>query len=232
MISNALALLLAATCSSPAWAQAAGRFGLQSDYEVRGASITHGRPVADLDLSYDLPLGFYMDGSAFGALADGRYPGLVGLIGDAGYAQRLNAQISVDGGVTRSQYIDVAKNGYSNGYTEIYGGLASRHLLVRLYYSPDYFRSDVRTLYGEIGGNIGFVAGIRLNAHLGSLDYLDRPAGFPPPRTQYDWRLGASRQFGAFDLHLSISGGGPNQDYQYQEPRAQTEVIGGAGYTF
>lgn len=185
-----------------------------------------------LDLSYDLPAGVYLNGSAFGALADRAHTGLVWITGDVGYARQLNLQLSVDGGVTHSEYVDLGKSRYNTGYTEIYGGLASHHLSARLSYSPDYFLSGARTLYGEVAGNIGLAAGVRLNVHLGSLEYLDRPAGLAPARTQYDWLIGGSRQFGAFDVRMGVSGGGPRQSYGYDLPRAQTEVVVGAGYTF
>ncbi len=218
--------------SRPAAAQMAGRLGLQSDYVVRGASVTQNRPTAGLDLSYDFPAGVYVNGSAFGALpTDGRL-GFVGLIGDVGYAKRLNLQVSVDGGVTRTEYVNVGRYGSSTGYTEIYGGLSARHLSGRLYFSPDYYHSGARTLYGEVGGNIGFLAGIRLNAHLGALEYLEQPRGLPPARPQYDWLVGASRQLGPFDLHVAVSGGAPNQPFLYYQAHPKTQAVVGAGYTF
>jgi uncharacterized protein (TIGR02001 family) len=184
-----------------------------------------------LDLSYDNPSGLYLNGSAFGALPGRGAPGLAGIIGDVGYARRLNTLLSIDGGVTRSEYIAVGHGGYSVGYTEIYGGMMSRHLYARLYYSPDYFQSGARTLYGELNGHTDFVADIRLNAHLGALGYVEHARGLPPERIQYDWLVGASRQFGPVDFHLSLSGGGPEPQY-YDQPHPQTEVIAGASYTF
>jgi uncharacterized protein (TIGR02001 family) len=202
---------VAAGCCGPASAQVAGRIGVQSDYLLRGASITRHRAVGTLDLSYDFPVGVYLNGSTFGALPSGGHLGLVGLIGDIGYARRLSSKLSVDAGVTRTQYIGVGARGYSVGYTELYGGLSGRHLSARLYYSPDYFRPGVQTLYGEVGGDIGLVAGVRLNGHVGTVVYLDRPAALPPARTQYDWMVGLFRQFGPVDLHMAVSGGGPEQ---------------------
>jgi uncharacterized protein (TIGR02001 family) len=160
------------------------------------------------------------------------HPGLAGVIGDVGYARRLASGLSVDGGVTHLEYFGVGPNGYSAGYTELYGGVASRHLSARLYYSPNYYRPGVETLYGELGGNVGLAAGVRLNAHLGALGYLTSPTGLPSARMQYDWLVGASRQFGAADLHLSISGGGPNEPYPFEQPRRRTAIILGAGYAF
>ncbi len=199
---------------------------------MRGYSVSRGRPVGILDLSYDHPSGVYANGSFFGALPDDGNPGLLGMIGDIGYARRLNSVLSIDGGVTRSQYIGIGAGGYHTGYTEIYAGLASRRLSAHLYYSPDYFRPGVKTLYGDVGGDVGIFADIRLNAHFGALGYLDRPAPLSPARTQYDWRVGASRQFGAIDLQTALSGGGPSPQFYDGKPHSKTRFIVGAGYTF
>ena len=227
-----LATLAASRCG-PATAQVAGRIGVQSDYEVRGASVSRNRPVGMLDMSYDSLSGVYLNGVAFGALPDHGYAGLVGIIGNLGYVRRLNLEVSVDAGVSHTEYINVGPTGYRVDYTELYAGLASRRLSARLYYSPDYFRSGDQTLYGEVAGGLDLPAGFRLNAHVGLLGYLDRAAGYPPERIQYDWLVAASRQFGSFDVRVAVSGGGPgrNTDYYYP-PRAGTEVVIGAGYAF
>ena len=224
--------MLAAACAEPALAQVAGKISIQSDYQVRGYSVSQGRPVGVLDLSYDDPSGVYLTSSTFGALPDDYEPGELGLIGAVGYARRLNAALSIDGGVTRSEYIGIGSGGYHTGYAEIYAGLSTRHLSFHLSYSPDYFRTDKKTLYSDLEGNIGTFAKIRLNAHFGVLTYVERPA-YPASRpAQYDWRIGASRQFGAFDIHAALSGGGPGQDVYDQQAHTKTAFTVGAGYTF
>jgi uncharacterized protein (TIGR02001 family) len=213
----------------------AARVSLDSNYELRGLSVTEGRPVGELDLFYDFTSGVYLNGSAFGALSDRDYPGLAGFIGDAGYAVRLGRSLSADAGATHTEYVGIGKGGASTGYTEIYAGLSSRHFSARLYYSPDYFQSGAQTLYGELAGNIGLVAGIRLNAHIGALGYLNAGAGAPQNYVRYDWLIGVSRQFGAIDVHMNVSDGGPNAHYAYEPsaaPRYGTVVIVGVGYTF
>jgi uncharacterized protein (TIGR02001 family) len=225
-------ILLAAARAGPAAAQLAGRLSLQSGYELRGASIGGTRPVGELGLSYDFRSGVYLNGLAFGGPPVRDDPGLAGVVGDLGYARRLGSVLSVDGGVTHLEYWGVGPYGYNAGYTELYGGLASHHLSARLYFSPNYYQPGVRTLYGELNGNLGLWAGVRLNAHVGGLGYVAAPQGLPPARKQYDWLVGASRQFGALDVHLSASGGGPSEPYPYEQPPRSTAVIFGAGYTF
>ena len=210
----------------------AGKLSLQSNYQVRGYSISQGRPVGVVDLSYDFASGVYLSGQVFGALPNDYNPGLLGTIGDIGYARRLNDILSVDGGVTRSEYFNIGPGGYHTGYTEIYAGLAMRRLSAHLYYSPDYFRPGSKTLYGDIDGNVGLIADVRLNAHIGALDWVGWTSPRPLPRTQYDWSVGLSRQFGAIDLHAALSGGGPSPQFYAGQAHGKTTFIVGAGYTF
>ena len=201
---------------------------MQSDYQVRGYSVSKGRPVGIVDLSYDDPSGLYLSESTFGALPDSDNPGLLGLVGAVGYAKRLNTVLSIDGGVTRSEYIAAGPGGYHTGYAEVYAGLAAKNLSFHLSYSPDYFRSGTKTLYSDLEGNVGTLADIRLNAHIGMLNWINRPGA----GASYDWRIGASRQFGAIDVHAALSGGGPSPDNYDGENHSKTEFIVGAGYTF
>lgn len=226
-----LATLISAYCS-PAFAEAAGRVGVQSDYLLHGASLSRGRSVATLSMFYDFPTGPYVGASVLGALSSPNYPGLVGLTADVGYAHRLNSELSLDVGVAHSLYARVSRNPRRINYTEIFGGLATRHLSARLYYSPEYFRRGAKTLYGEINGNIGQPDEIILHAHLGTLAYVDSPPTLAPARTQHDWRIAASRQFNAVDLHVALSGGGPTEPAGYALGRPKTEFVFGAGYAF
>lgn len=224
--------MLATGCGSPAAAQLASHVSLQSGYELRGVSLGGTRPVGDFDFTYDLPSGFYLNGSVFDGPPMHDRPALAGVVGDLGYALRLDSGLSLDGGVTRVEYFSVGPDGRRARATELYGGVATRRLSARIYYSPNYYRTGVETLYGELAGNIEAVAGIRLNAHLGLLDYLTGPLGARAPHTQIDWLAGASRQFGAVDVHISVSGGGQNARDLYPQPSATTAVIVGVGYTF
>lgn len=185
-----------------------------------------------LDLSYDLPSGLYLSGSSFGSLPARGEPGLLGLAGVLGYARRLSAGVSADGGVSRWDYVGMGRSGHHTGYTEAYLGLATRRLSAHVHYSPDYFSPGSRTLYGEVEGNIGAPADIRLSAHLGMLGYLDSAAYRPAMAPRFDWRIGASRQFGAVDVRATLSGGRPGPQVYDGPPRPRTQFTVGAGYTF
>jgi len=79
---------------------------------------------------------------------------------------------------------------------------------------------------------VGTNAGELFTAHVGGLIYLSRPAPYANRRDQHDWRIGVSRQLGAFDVHLNLSGGGPGSDYYNGRPRGRTALVVGATRSF
>jgi len=215
------AALLFPSLAEPAAAQLAGSIGVQNTYRLRGYSISGGHPVATLDLYYDHPSGIYLNASGLGELGHDANPEFLGYIVNIGYARRVGRQLSLDGGVVRTQFSHYAA-GRSAGahYTEIYAGLAGRGLSAHLHYSPDYYRRGASTLYGEIDGALKPAENWQLSAHVGLLGYLDYPGAptirYRPRSVQYDWRIGAARQFGAVSLHADVSGGGPGAASPYR----------------
>jgi len=222
-------VLLAGTTTASA--QVSGDVTVQSDYRLRGDSISSGQPVAMLDLSYDHPSGFYANGSVIGEMDEGD-AALLGTVGEIGYARRITPTLSLDGGVSRTEYRYAYGYDYSVDYNEVYVGLYGRSLSGHLYYSPDYYYRGMRTLYGELEASKEVAAQIRLSARGGVLNYVDMPAGRRRPRTQYDWRLAASRQFGPVDLRAALTGGGPGCDYYEFGARKRTAVVVSASWTF
>lgn len=217
-------LLLGA--SAPARAQVAGDLTLQSDYRLRGHSLSGGDPVAILNLSYDHPTGVYANGSTIGVFREGGME-LLGLTGNIGYARRVTPDLSLDAGLMRSEYREVYGLEEEVGYNEYYVGLYTHGVSTHLYYSPDYYYRGVETLYGELEGAREVAANVRLSAHVGLLNYIGMPAG---PRNQYDWRIAASRQFGSLDLRAALSGGGPGS-VEYG-PDSQTALVASASWMF
>jgi uncharacterized protein (TIGR02001 family) len=205
---------------------------LQSDYRFRGYSISGEKPAAILSLSYDHPSGFYLNGSAIGSLGPNDQAVLLGAIGNAGYARRVGAGLSLDAGVTRTQYYhDVASTTGNAHYTEFYVGVLAHGLSAHLYVSPDYFRSGNTTLYGEVDGALKPIHGFQLTGHVGVLGYLATSS--PNPRgTQYDWQAGLAHRLGPFDLHAAVTGGGPASDYYYGRAHGKTAVVGGVSWIF
>lgn len=189
--------------AQPAVAQVAVEVGLQSDYRFRGYSLTDEDPVGTVVVTYDDPSGAYIGGSLVGTVDDGE-PALVALQGNLGYATRIAPSLSIDAGVTRTEYTDYVFSRAVH-YTEFYLGLASRNVTTRIRYSPDYYRSDWETLYVEVDGGVEVARDWFLNAHVGQLNYLGDISPYLV-RHSYDWRLGGSRRLGAYGVHVELSG--------------------------
>lgn len=217
--------------SAPALAQVAGSIGIESDYRLRGYSLSDGRPTATAQVAYDHRSGAYLNVAAIG-VAGRDQAELLGLQGNIGYARRLSPTVSIDGGVHRSAY-KIGYYGEWERYTEGYVGLTVRQVTARIFYSPHYFREGVATVYGEIDAALQPSPKWRLSAHAGALTYVRLPAYYYGNRKrQLDWRLAASRQFGRFEVHAALSGGGPGKEYYAGKVRDRTALTAGASLNF
>jgi uncharacterized protein (TIGR02001 family) len=197
---------------------------IASDDRFRGRSISEGRPVASLDVSYDAPVGAYL--GLTGTVVDARHDGLqpLALQAYAGYARELPAGPTLDLGVTHANYASYYGGGRSTQYTELYAGLITRRLATHLYYSPDYFGQGYSTLYDEVETTLQPARRWRLSLHAGVLAAL---SGSPPDHkrpTQFDWRIGLATTVRSFQAELSWSGAGPDRDYYGGEPRSRSGV--------
>jgi uncharacterized protein (TIGR02001 family) len=177
---------------------------LQTDYRVRGYSISDEEPSASLSLSYDDRSGAYVGGSVIGSIYHGE-PAVLGVQASAGYATRIAPTLSLDVGVSKTQYFNAYGTRWNYGYTEVYAGLALPPLSARLSYSPDYYRNDMDTLYAEVAGGFEPAPDWLLSAHAGLLSHLGDPPAYLPDQV-VDWRIGGSRQFGPWGVHLDVSG--------------------------
>lgn len=186
---------------SPAIAGAGASASVWSDDIFRGASLSDGRPVATLDLSYDHPTGAYIGGSVTGVLTAHSGPRWLSIQGYAGYAPRLSADLTADVGVTYAQYTEYYAGRSEATYGEAYVGLTSGRVSSRLYYSPRYFGARRQTLYAELEGAVQPKPNWRLTWRVGMLTPLG--GGSHP---LLDWRLGLSREVRGFDLQLALSG--------------------------
>ena len=195
---------MAAGFAAPASAQVAVEAALQTDYRVRGYSVNDEEPSASVSFSYDDPSGAYLGASLIGSTYEGD-PVLLGIQGSAGYAVRIGSTLSLDAGVSKTQYFYGYGTSRNYDYTEVYVGLALPVVSARLSYSPDYYRNDKETLYAEVETGISPASDWFLSAHAGVLAYLGDPPAFLPDDS-FDWRLSATRQLGPWGVHLDLSG--------------------------
>jgi uncharacterized protein (TIGR02001 family) len=212
-----------------------GSATVQSDYRFRGYSLSGGEPAASVSLSYDHRSGAYANLTVIGAIDEDDDPALLGAIGNLGYARRVSPRVSVEAGVIRADYRRRFGRG-SSGFTEFYAGASTRGLSARIYFSPDYYRHNVSTLYGEVEGSISPGARFQLSGHVGVLAYVETPTWSPDRPARYDWRVTLSRPVGPFDLHASVSDAGPDARYTGYygglRQRSRPAVVVGASWAF
>jgi uncharacterized protein (TIGR02001 family) len=219
-------LNLALLAFTPAAAQVAGSIALDSDYRLRGYSLTDDRPAFSAQLSYDDPSGIYLSLTGLTELGSPRR--FLGGIGNIGYAKRLNSNVTLEAGVVRSQIRAAVPEALGFKYTEIYAGAYVGIVSGRIYYSPDWRTGHQQTLYGEIEAGFEPLANWRLSGHLGLLTHLDSSPYYRAGETQGDWRIAAARQLGRFELHAAISQGGPERRYGYLMHRKVALTVGGS----
>jgi uncharacterized protein (TIGR02001 family) len=227
-----LAVVVAEAGAAPASAQLAGSLAVQNDYIYRAYTMSAGRPVAILNLSYDNTSGLYLNGSTIAKLKPDSGMAVAGLIGNIGYARRVTPRLSVDTGFVQSSYFEEYGWNRTPKYTEVYVGVISQNLSSHVYYSPHYYQHGAETVYGEVESSVGLPRKFRLSAHAGYLAYVERPYEPRRPRDQYDWRLSLSRPIRSFDLHAALSSGGPGKQFYDHGLHGRTALVVGAAWNF
>jgi uncharacterized protein (TIGR02001 family) len=226
-------VLFAAALSftSPAAAQVGTSVSIFSDDRFRGYSLSGGRPVGILDLSYDAPNGFYaaLSGSVVATRHDGLQPLRLQLNG--GYAKRLSSGLTIDVGVVHSNYSEYSSRNASKSYTEVYAGLAGGVLSSRISVSPDYLKPGAWTVYGEVDANVPAGKKLRVTGHVGILAPLDR-RGYSGDtlRPELDWRLGLARDIGPVTLSVAWTGISRNRDLYQERTYGREALIVGITY--
>ena len=220
-------LLAALSCillEAPAAAQLAASVAIDSDYRLRGYSLTDDQPAASAIVTYDDRSGLYFSLSALQKL--GHDPLFLGVIANAGYARRINDHLTLDAGALRSQIRSGARYHYGYKYTELYAGAYVGPVMGRIYYSPDYRTQGQSTLYGELESGIEPARNWRLSGHVGMLIYLTSSSFYREGDTHMDWRIGIAREFGNLEIHSALSGGNPSKYYGFRVHKKVAATVG------
>jgi uncharacterized protein (TIGR02001 family) len=226
-----LAICASLTFPTPALAQFGGTVGVDSDYRLRGYSLTGGDPALSVQATYDHPSGAYANLAGIADLG-GSEVRFMGVLANVGYARRLSSHVTIDGGLLRSQIRASSRYRQSYHYTEIYAGAAVGRVVGRIYYSPDYRSHGVSTLYGELETGFEPARDWRVSGHVGSLLYLTDAPYREAGSTHQDWRISVARRLGRMEIHSAFSGGGPGVRYYgyYRTEKAAFTV--GASVSF
>jgi uncharacterized protein (TIGR02001 family) len=216
--------------AAPATAQVGTAISLFSDDRFRGYSLSGGRPVAILDLSYDAPDGFYaaLSGSIVATRHDGVQP--LGVQLNGGYAKRLSSGLTVDAGVVHSNYSSYTTQGSRKTYTEMYAGLAGKLLSSRISVSPDYLRPGAWTVYSQADVNLPAAKKLHVIGHLGMLVPLNKRRDVDTYRPQFDWRLGLARDLGRVSASVAVTGTSRGQDVDRRGSYRRAALV--VGLTF
>lgn len=221
--------LIACSSATPVSADVGLTGSIFSDARFRGYSLSEGRPVTTLDLSYDDLSGFYAGLGASGVLRRGGEPAPFALQVDAGYAKQLRSGTTLDLGISHSNYAHYSSSGRGTSLTEIYAGVARGAFSSRISMSPAYFERDRWTAYGEVNANVGAGRDWTLDGHAGMLVSLRSPAG-ERYRPDFDWSVGLSRRLGRMSLHASWSDGAPGHDFYNGHRHSRSALVLGASF--
>jgi uncharacterized protein (TIGR02001 family) len=216
--------LVVASLAEPAAAQFAARVGIDSDYRLRGYSLTDDRPALSAQFSYDDRSGLYA--SVLGLAEVGAHNRFLGAIGSAGYAKRVSSTVSLDVGLLRSQIRGATYGARGFDYTEFYAGTYVGPVSGRVSYSPDYRRPGQSTVYGELEAGFEPATDWRVSGHAGMLVYLKTAGFYQAGETHRDWRFSVARRFRAAEVHASLSGGGPSSYYGYRLHKKAAFTVG------
>jgi uncharacterized protein (TIGR02001 family) len=226
-----LALALSCIFPSPARAQWGGTLSLESDYRLRGYSLTDGDPAGIGQLTYDDPSGMYVNLAGVARLR-GENPQFMGVIGNIGYARRLSSVVTLDAGVLRSQLRASHDFVRPYRYTEFYAGASVGPVVGRVYYSPDYRGGTGSTVYGELETGFEPAPEWTISAHVGLLAHLDATSYQGTKSAHEDWRISVSKRFGRLEIHSILSGGGPGEQYLGYRKSHKAALTAGASVSF
>ena len=162
-----MAVMAAALTMAPAAAQVAASISVKSDERFRGRSLSDGRPVATIGLSYDIKSGPYLGGSASVILTGDQRAGLMGAQAYAGYAQRTASGIAIDVGIAGYAYASRYSGNRTEQYVEAYAGLSKGPLSGYVRFAPDYLGRGTPVIYAELGATTGFTSKWKLTGHVG-----------------------------------------------------------------
>jgi uncharacterized protein (TIGR02001 family) len=203
-------------------AQTGASVTLVSDYRFRGVSLSGKRPALQTNLEQDFDNGWYAGLFASSARIDEDGSGSAQVESHAGYSRRLHSGWSWDGGASLSVFPHDA----SYNYGEIFTGLATENFSGKLYFSPNYFGRNVRTLYAELNDSYSLRKHVRLFGHLGFLCPLAGAGTTASSKGRTDVQLGVRYTHTEWSVQASwIGSSGQYPKYPYAGRNRNATVL-------
>lgn len=219
----ALWILALSSCGTPAQAQLGTVISLYSDARLRGYSLSAGRPVAVVDVSYDDDGGAYAALSASAAMAHAQ-PQPLSAQFNLGYAKRLTSGTVVDGGLVQAFYSTHASTEGTRSFTQVYVGVTRKSLSSRIAFSPHDIERGARTLYVETSAKLSPSGQLHFGAKIGLLVLLEE-RGSESGKPRWDWRLSAAKDAGPVTVHAILTGGSQDPDSPGQRQHSGTKLV-------
>jgi uncharacterized protein (TIGR02001 family) len=195
--------LVAASGARAGEGQLGGAVSLDSDYRLRGVSLTSNRSALAFSLAYDHSSGAYAGAAVVVhdfADSGGR---LLGHMEYVGYAAQGPGGYAWDVGIDNQDFVPYGPQRFHLRYSEAYVGVSKGDLSARVYYSPNYLPSWGTTVYLDLNGVLRPADNWRLSGHAGAL--VPAGGGDGPVRTRYDLRLGVARDFKAGEIRANFT---------------------------
>jgi hypothetical protein len=200
---------------------------LFNDSRFRGYSLSDGRPVGILDLSYDASNGIY--GAVSGSVVASRHDGLQPLrfAVNGGYARRFRSGLTADLGAVYSHYSEYSGVASGRSYAEVYAGLAGKFVGGRISVSPNYLGPAHWTVHGAVNGHVDLSSNWLLDGEVGLLAPIGSYGYHSNAALQLDARAGISHRVGRIAFHAAITThhGGPDI-YVGHEPAKTALILG------
>ncbi len=192
---------LAICHTAPARAQIAGALSLDSDYRLRGISLSGLRPALSLAATVEHPGGVYAGGSVVAIRAPGGKVRILGHMAQLGYAIRDAGGTSWDIGVSNTDVEVQGVQRFDLQYSDIHVGVSRDNLSARIYVSPNY-QGSVKTAYLDLSATLNPAENWRISTHVGILKRLGSSTPRVSLRERYDVRVGLARDIGNLELRL------------------------------
>lgn len=201
------------TCGSAAEAQVGSSLSIDSDYRFRGRSLSDGKPVATITISYDDRSGVYSGASVTGALTGQKAGELVSQQLYVGYARTVASGIDLDVGMSAYRYTSAYSAGRRELFGEIYIGATVGDVAVYVRYSPSYYGNAGPVVYFDVATNSEIAESTRFYTHAGLLIQTSGAPTLGGRKSRYDLQAGVAREFGRITLKAEVAFGGPDDAY-------------------